>query len=345
MDRHKDFTPPKQKRDVTIEPKLGKIEDVKVSGAMQNESFRVPPKEKLMNHKLSTCTGAPTVPRRAGFTLIELLVVIAIIAILAAILFPVFGRARENARRSACLSNLKQIGTGFAMYQQDYDDTMPPWRNVSFFGGPLYLYPGIVGPYIKNGITITDTTSGAGTLGEVWACPSSKGVLSAISNTYAYNYQGLGGTTVGSTTASAETGLGAGFAPVNGPVYAKPAKLSELKRPSETFLLMDGAQLARMPAVHVAVGGSPINASLSGVWGSHDRGTGELAPSANTGAQVLRPLITGRRTNMAYADGHVKNLLTESLVSRAVTMENGAWQGKMEGRPTPESNAGWVRDW
>jgi prepilin-type N-terminal cleavage/methylation domain-containing protein len=61
----------------------------------------------------------------AGFTLIELLVVIAIIAILAAILFPVFARARESARRAGCLSNLKQLGTAFQMYTQDYDETFP----------------------------------------------------------------------------------------------------------------------------------------------------------------------------------------------------------------------------
>jgi len=60
-----------------------------------------------------------------GFTLIELLVVIAIIALLAAILFPVFGRARENARRSACSSNLKQVGLGMLQYVQDYDEKMP----------------------------------------------------------------------------------------------------------------------------------------------------------------------------------------------------------------------------
>lgn len=63
--------------------------------------------------------------QQKGFTLIELLVVIAIIALLAAILFPVFARARENARRTACISNLKQISLGYMQYTQDYDERFP----------------------------------------------------------------------------------------------------------------------------------------------------------------------------------------------------------------------------
>ncbi len=70
--------------------------------------------------------------QRRGFTLIELLVVIAIVAILAAILFPVFGKARENARRASCASNLHQIGLGLLQYLQENDDTMP----ASAYGGP-----------------------------------------------------------------------------------------------------------------------------------------------------------------------------------------------------------------
>ena len=67
----------------------------------------------------------PRTNLKKGFTLIELLVVIAIIAILAAILFPAFARARENARKTACLSNLKQLGLGFEQYKQDYDGRFP----------------------------------------------------------------------------------------------------------------------------------------------------------------------------------------------------------------------------
>src|SRR5437899_10292198 len=94
--------------------------------------------------------------RQRGFTLIELLVVIAIIAILAAILCPVFARAREAARKASCQSNLKQIATGFMMYTQDYDEMFPPWTANHcgvYPGGAFslqYMYQNLVAPYIKN---------------------------------------------------------------------------------------------------------------------------------------------------------------------------------------------------
>ena len=89
---------------------------------------------------------------RSAFTLIELLVVIAIIAILAAILFPVFARARENARRSSCQSNLKQIGLGILQYTQDYDEKMPVKGYGCTGGGPgqCTIWYDVVQPYIKS---------------------------------------------------------------------------------------------------------------------------------------------------------------------------------------------------
>ena len=85
---------------------------------------------------------------RLGFTLIELLVVIAIIAILAAILFPAFARARENARRSSCQSNLKQIALGIKQYTQDYDERFPNMVVPPVAGNPGWAYA--VQPYLKS---------------------------------------------------------------------------------------------------------------------------------------------------------------------------------------------------
>ena len=106
--------------------------------------------------------------KRNAFTLIELLVVIAIIAILAAILFPVFAQARESARKAACLSNMKQLGVGFQMYLTDYDGRLPggapysnianqgDWVGMAKWGGacskqyPMRPEEGALFPYVKN---------------------------------------------------------------------------------------------------------------------------------------------------------------------------------------------------
>ena len=93
---------------------------------------------------------------RHGFTLIELLVVIAIIAILAAILFPVFAKARAKARQTACMSNLKQLGLGFEMYAQDFDEFLPIWGYGDTSepeNGPaqgFFSWDTVIQPYLKN---------------------------------------------------------------------------------------------------------------------------------------------------------------------------------------------------
>lgn len=90
--------------------------------------------------------------RKAGFTLIELLVVIAIIAILAAILFPVFAQAREKARATSCLSNTRQLGTAVRMYVQDYDEMFPFAANLEdgFADAGKWYGKNKLQPYIKN---------------------------------------------------------------------------------------------------------------------------------------------------------------------------------------------------
>ena len=99
---------------------------------------------------------------RKGFTLIELLVVIAIIAILAAILFPVFARAREKARQSSCLSNTKQLGLAWMQYVQDYDEQVPyTYVGRVYPGGPLVTWWKYIEPYVKNS--------------QVFSCPSAGG--------------------------------------------------------------------------------------------------------------------------------------------------------------------------
>ncbi len=108
----------------------------------------------------------------SGFTLIELLVVIAIIAILAAILFPIFAQARSKARQASCISNLKQINNAVLMYVQDYDETFPMTMETVSTGFPQTVsywavqnYHAAVNPYIKMGMGIDNKQS-------VWWDPS-----------------------------------------------------------------------------------------------------------------------------------------------------------------------------
>src|SRR5437762_2546340 len=88
--------------------------------------------------------------QRRAFTLIELIVVIGVIAMLAAILFPVFAQARRAARKTSCQSNLRQLGMAFHLYAQEYDERLPPYLTPVKYQGVWWRYPPLLQPYIQS---------------------------------------------------------------------------------------------------------------------------------------------------------------------------------------------------
>lgn len=163
-----------------------------------------------------------------AFTLIELLVVIVIIAILAAILFPVFARARENARKTSCLSNLKQIGLGALQYAQDYDEKMVGTEQGDDTPqSPEYFWGEMLAPYTKNT--------------QILNCPSESNRVqfgsptpafpNGISSEWSYNYA------INDVRDGNNNRVGAAFSP-----------LSAFSKPSETVLIVDGWPLSAEPA-------------------------------------------------------------------------------------------------
>ena len=156
---------------------------------------------------------------KRGFTLIELLVVIAIIAILAAILFPVFARAREKARQSACLSNVKQIALGVLMYAQDYDERLPMQQHVAQGSGVLELIRPEgnsfwwvrLKPYLNND--------------QILQCPS--GQLS-----YIYG-QPVGASSSVQINVDVDYGWNYNF------VYIQPVKLARITEPASTICVVE----------------------------------------------------------------------------------------------------------
>ena len=161
----------------------------------------------------------------AGFTLIELLVVIAVIAILASLLFPVFARAREKARQTACLSNSKQIGTAWHIYVQDYDETLP----LYWYGPTIGYWHVVLQPYVKNK--------------QLFVCPSARNLTSNAGDScdprYVADYPPPGNTT--------EAGKGSGTYGYNfyylGPGYTTPSgtvmSMSAIDQPADTVALSE----------------------------------------------------------------------------------------------------------
>ncbi len=208
---------------------------------------------------------------KSGFTLIELLVVIAIIAILAAILFPVFGRARENARRSSCQSNLKQIGLGIVQYAQDYDEQMVQVGQAC----STDTWGERVQPYLKSK--------------QVFKCPSQPstnfvGCSPASARLFTdYIANGTRSNVGGNTAFSYDRPMDS--AQWSSPFVAKTTSLASIQTPSQSIMVMEYD--SSIPAYGNPGNGANVQSVsyANGMWG----------PQNHLGL-----------TNYLYADGHVK---------------------------------------
>lgn len=212
--------------------------------------------------------------RNAGFTLIELLVVIAIIAILAAILFPVFAKAREKARQTACTSNMKSLGTAIMMYSQDYDEMYPfAYLDRTYAGEAFSHWFVNLQPYIKNE--------------EVYLCPSAPST-----NVYIGNYSSNRGIMpyhhAGSLTAAMST--------------------ASITAPAEIYAIFDGSYFS-LANTDLGLNGM-WDAWLPGAGGFN----GQPFIGANTAYKAdYMGGRHNEGINMAFADGHVK-FLKSSIV-------------------------------
>ena len=286
---------------------------------------------------------------KKGFTLIELLVVIAIIAILAAILFPVFAKAREKARQTSCLSNLKQMGTATAMYVQDYDETFYPHRMNSGAGSnPFYSsgqYPQVSGkaqdkvfwisllnPYTKNN--------------QIFVCPSNPG------SWYGANTDGVqcGGSANNKAVGCGGVGYGGENSYGHNDTYMSPSgaysdangnpggvNLAGVPRVSSTVMITDATyygvaadvsnQSGLLNAAHCTDGTCAAETALANGFGgqyvNYWRNIGNSKWSWNGGTamapdpQASINAGSARHSNFIncqFVDGHAKSIRYEKLV-------------------------------
>lgn len=248
---------------------------------------------------------ASTSTREKAFTLIELLVVIAIIAILAAILFPVFAQAREKARQTACLSNCKQLGLGVYQYIQDYDETLPMGGYDAT--GRSSRWQRDIYPYIKS-------------VG-VFSCPSeTRDVINGVNTNFAPVYQ-----TETTTKPAGPSYNGAYAVNANWFGYAQSSAgsafpIADMKDSAGTFIICEAAQLdtTKVTGASSVDGLNPDNWNKDvtkyadfqmvpptprGATGQYNR----YASDDSSGNNSRRPVPRHNGgLNVIYADGHAK---------------------------------------
>ncbi len=234
--------------------------------------------------------------KRNAFTLIELLVVIAIIAILAAILFPVFAQAREKARAISCVSNLKQIALGSLMYAQDYDETLPgiwDWSPLAAIShSPYFAPPGFTleeantqcqtCPYVKNS--------------DLYRCPDTTNQYAGTWAGYGWAYPTMYAGSAGTTPPSLYWAIGVRFAAFGAP--------------AQTVMVMDDGAWA---------GTTTCNASTwPGIYSGCDNKSGYIYPYVYepTSNKWSSPVPRhSNMTNVAFNDGHVKAQRPEAILT------------------------------
>ena len=220
----------------------------------------------------------PSNNKYRGFTLIELLVVIAIIAILAAILFPVFAKAREKARQSSCASNMKQLGIAFMQYVQDNNERFPSVHAVTANNDYVGGWANVIYPYVKS----------VGT----YACPDDSSPSPKVS--YAMNY-----------------------AIWNddfwGPI-AKGAKLNIFAGPASTVLLYESDPFLRGPNPYAPdTNAAHSNPSVALVGETNWAGNSDWNTDNAARLAKWHDNSTSRATNYLASDGHVKFLNVSSV--------------------------------
>jgi prepilin-type N-terminal cleavage/methylation domain-containing protein/prepilin-type processing-associated H-X9-DG protein len=242
----------------------------------------------------STRSPSSSLRRRAGFTLIELLVVIAIIAILAAILFPVFAKAREKARQTTCTNNLKQLGTAFQMYIEAWDETYP---------GPGYPSTGILNSWASSkNAGISPFLPNPGSMTSVYVCPNLPTWESTWSpRSYAMNTM---------LREPPDVGL-----MQEGEVIVEGLASSGVKAPAQTILLFEGTnegEGGNFGAGYVQRYGDWTY--VRGYWKTEQPGT----------LLAHRPWH-GSVNNYLYCDTHVRSMPPDLREGQEPTPERNQW--------------------